>query len=281
MRTFKRVTGWFLLVVAVSGIIAILIGIVASWNVRNRVTEITVNLLTVGETAVNTVNAGLGRISDRLDTTLENVQTLETNLTSVGEDLTENSLVREAISANISEETAASISEARATAVTIQEAVIALDETIATVNQLPFVELDGFAVGLVSDLANGLIALEQEITTLRTGIQDRREERIGDTMAFFTGITSQISGRIGEAQSKVNDVQARLTTTSDKMAAAKESLPGIFTILTIGADVILLLVGVAFGSLLLHGWELAKKRDNAPEKASASASSDAGQTAAG
>ncbi|HUM71709.1 MAG TPA: hypothetical protein PLK31_23025, partial [Chloroflexota bacterium] len=89
MRTFKLVVAWILVALSVLGIIAVLIGLVASWSVRNRATEATVNLLTAGETAVTTLSNGIGRIDDRLAVTQQNIQTLETNITTVGADVTD------------------------------------------------------------------------------------------------------------------------------------------------------------------------------------------------
>ena len=103
MRTFKKVVGWILVVLAVLGIIAVLIGLVGSWQVRNMATEATLNLLTAGETAMTTLSNGIGRIDDRLAVTQQNIETLESNITSTGADVTENSLVGQAISAQLSE----------------------------------------------------------------------------------------------------------------------------------------------------------------------------------
>ncbi|HRQ41309.1 MAG TPA: hypothetical protein PLD25_25605 [Chloroflexota bacterium] len=261
MRTFKLVVAWILVALSVLGIIAVLIGLVASWSVRNRATEATVNLLTAGETAVTTLSNGIGRIDDRLAVTQQNIQTLETNITTVGADVTENSLVGQAISAQISEETAANIAEARATVQAITDAVNTLNAAINAANAIPFVQLDGFVAELVSDIADGIAELEQNITTFRTSVQERREERITDTVGYFTGITGQMSDRVTQVQSRLETAETRLSTTTDRLESAKVRLPRIYTTLTIAANVALLLIGVAFVSLLLHGWVLAHNPD--------------------
>lgn len=261
MRTFKLVVAWIVVALSVLGILAVLGGLVASWIVRNKVTEVTVNLLTVGETAVATTSQGLNRIGDRLEVSQQNMATVETNITSVGEDLAETSLVGTVIAGRISEETAASISEAKATAVTIADTVTALDAAINTVNEIPFVNLDGFVSTLVSDLADGLVELDTRMTEFRTGIQERREERVSTAAGFFTGLTSEMSSTIGGIQSRINEIDGRLADTSAKLADAKVSLPRTFTFITLAVNVALLLIGLAFVSLLLHGWVLVKNPD--------------------
>jgi hypothetical protein len=261
MRTFKLVVAWIVVVLSVLGILAVLAGMVGSWMVRNKVTEVTVNLLTVGETAVATTSQGLNRIDDRLDVSQQNITTLETNINNVGEDLAETSLVGTVLASNISEETAASISEAKATAVTIADTVAALDAAINTANEIPFINLDGFVPTLISDLADGLVELDTRMTEFRTGVQERREERVSTTAGYFTGLTSEMSNTIGDVQSRLNEIDGRLEDTADRLAEAKISLPRTFTLITLAVNVALLLIGLAFASLLLHSWGLAKNPD--------------------
>ena len=70
MRTFRIIVAWILTILAVVGVIVVLAGLVGSWIVRNRVTDVTVELLTVGETAVTMTSDGVNRVDDRLDESL-------------------------------------------------------------------------------------------------------------------------------------------------------------------------------------------------------------------
>ncbi len=261
MRTFKRVVAWIVVVLSVLGIVAVLAGVVGSWIVRNQVTNITVNLLTVGETAVATTSSSLNRIDDRLDVSLGNIATLEDNITGVGEDLAEDSLVGQAIANNISDELAASITEARATAVTIKDTVAALDGAVNAANDIPFVNLDGFAPALIGDVADGLDRLNEDMAEFRSGVQERREERLSNSVDFFTGITTNMSSGIGNIQTSLNEIDDRMDETSTKLAEAKISLPRTFTLITLAVNVALLFIGLAFVSLLLHSWAFAKNPD--------------------
>ncbi|MCP4359163.1 MAG: hypothetical protein GY796_14200 [Chloroflexi bacterium] len=261
MRTFKRVVAWIVVVLSVLGLAAMLAGVVGSWIVRNKVTDITVNLLTVGETAVAATSEGLNRVDDRLDVSQENITTLEDDIVSAGEKLEETSLVGTVIANNISEETAASISEAKATAVTIADTVAALDEAVNAANEIPFVNLDGFVPTLIGDAADGLTQLEEDMAEFRAGVVERREERISTSVDFFTGLTSEMSAAIGDIQTSLNEIDERMDETSTKLAAAKISLPRTFTLITLAVNVALLFMALAFVSLLLHGWTLAQNPD--------------------
>ncbi len=62
MRTFKLVLAWILMVLAVVGVIAVLAGLVGSWMVRNRVTAVTLELLTAGETIVAATSDSVNQV---------------------------------------------------------------------------------------------------------------------------------------------------------------------------------------------------------------------------
>ncbi|MBE7532818.1 MAG: hypothetical protein HND44_15060 [Chloroflexi bacterium] len=83
-----------------------------------------------------------------------------------------------------------------------------------------------------------------------------------------------MSDRVGRVQSRLETAEARLDTTTDRLESAKVRLPRIYTTITIAANVALLLIGVAFGSLLLHGWVLAKNPDLTLKELASGKSSD-------
>ena len=261
MRTFKRVVAWIVVVLSVLGLLVALAGIVGSWVVRNRVTTITVNLLTVGETAVAAANGAVHRIDDRLDVSQDRIDTLETNINNAGTDLQETSLVGQVIANQISDELALSINEARATAVSIADFIFTLNDAIEAANDIPFVNLDSMATQLIADAADGLVALDESMTEFRSGVQERREERISNSVSFFTGITTDMSSNIEQTQASLNEISHELDETAERLAERKVSLPRTFTIITVLVNLVLLLVALAFGSLLLHAWRFTQNPD--------------------
>lgn len=261
MSTFKRILAWIVVVLSVVALLAVLAGIVGSWVIRNKVTDITVNLLTVGETAVTAANGAVNRIDDRLDMSQDRINTLETNITDAGANLQENSLVGQVIANNISDELALSINEARATAVSIADLIFALNDTIETANDIPFVNLDGVVPQLISDAADDLVELNNSMTEFRTGVQERREERISNSVDFFTGLTAEMSAGVGDVQSNLNETSHELDELSERLAERKESLPRTFTLITVVVNLVLLFIALAFVSLLLHAWTFTKNPD--------------------
>ena len=261
MRTFKRVLVWIMVVLSVLGIVVVLGSFVGSWIVRNTVTDVTVELLTVGETAVSSVSDGLNRVDDRLDTSQDNLVILEDDIAAAGETVSDTNVVGTVIKRTTSDETALAITEARSTAVGLADTVAALDAAIEAANQVPFVNLDGVAFSAVGQVADGLEELEEDIAEFRVGVQERKDEKIEDSVDFLTGMTNKMSIGIAEVQSNINAVDTQLAGTSTNLADAKVTLPRIYTTITVVVNLILLLVGAAFISLLMHSWALAQNPD--------------------
>ncbi len=261
MRAAKQAFSWFMVVLSLLGIVVVLGSFVGSWVVRNTVTDVTVELLTVGETAVSSVSTGLNRVDNRLDTSQDNLVILEDDIIAAGEKVDEANVVGAVIKRTVSDDTVIAITEARSTAVGLADTVAALDEAINAANQIPFVNLDGMAFSAVGQVADGLEELESDIGDFRVEVQERKDEKIEDSVDFLTGMTNKMSIGIDEVQDSITAVDTRLETTSTNLADAKVTLPRIYTTITVIVNVMLLLVGAAFVSLLMHSFALAKNPD--------------------
>ncbi len=252
MRTFKLVVAWILTVLAVIGIIVVVVGFVGSWIVRNKAANVTVELLTVGETAVASISEGVNRVDSRLDESVVKVDEIETAVVGAGEVLKDNSIIGHVISQTIGAELAPAINSARDVVVTVSELTFALNDTIAAANEIPFVNLDGTIPTLIQDAADGIVQLNEDVTTLKTELVERREGRIEGNVEKVTGITTGISSKIQGVQGNLLDFDAELAALSEELASLKVSLPRTYTLITIGVNLLLLLMGVAFVSLIFH-----------------------------
>lgn len=261
MRTFKQVVAWIMVVLSLLGILLILGSFVGSWVVRSMVTDVTVDLLTVGETAVSSVSSGLNRVNTRLDISQDNLAILEDDIITAGETVNEANVVGTVIQRNVSDDTVIAITEARTTAVGIADTIIALDAAIKAANEIPFVTLNGVLFSTMGEVADGLGKLESDITDFRTGAQERKDERIKDSVDFFTDMTGKMSTGIGEVQNNIVTVDEQLAATSANLADAKVTLPRMYTMVTLAINIILLIVGAAFVSLFMHSWALAQNPD--------------------
>lgn len=261
MRTFKLVMAWILTVLAVLGLVLVVVGLVGSWNVRNRVTTATVALLTAGETAVSVGSDGVTRVDERLGESASRVMAVESAVVGAGEVLKDNSLIGAAISVTIGEQLAPALNTTKETAVTIADLTFAINDTINAVNDIPFVNLDGPGATLIQEAADGIVQLNDDVTTLKNELVERREGRIEGGVDTITGYTTVMTQGIQDVQSNLQAFNAELAALSAEIAALKVSLPRTFTLITIGVNLLLLLIAIALVSLLLHGISFIKNPD--------------------
>lgn len=252
MRTFKLVLAWILTVLAVIGVIAVLAGFVGSWMVRNKVTDVTINVLTVGETAVAATSDSVNQVESRLGESADKVMAVEDGIVGAGDVLKDNSIIIALINETIGDELAPALTSAKETAVTVANLTFALSDAVDAANGVPFVNLDGPGVNLIQGAADGIVQLNDDVTAMKTELVDRREGRIEGGVDVITGYTSGITLGIQEVQSSLQAFDDELAVLSADLGALKISLPRTYTLITIGINLILLLVGVAFISLFLH-----------------------------
>ena len=261
MRTFKLVLAWILTVLAVVGVIAVLAGLVGSWMVRNRVTDVTLELLTAGETIVAATSDSVNQVDGKLGGSADLVMDVEGAVLDAGDILKDNSIIGTLISQTIGEELAPAINSAKETAVTVAGFTFALNDAIEAANSIPFVNLDGPAVNLIQGASEGIIQVNNDVTEMKTELVDRREGRIEGGVDIITGYTSSITIALQEIQSQLQAFDAELATITVDLGALKISLPRTFTMITIGVNLVLLLIGVAFVSLFLHSLSFVKNPD--------------------
>lgn len=252
MKTVKLIIAWILMILAVVGVVAVLAGLVGSWIVRNEVTDVTLNLLTVGETAVTATRDSVNKVEDRLEQSAARVMTVEDKVVGAGDVLKDNSILIALINETVGEELSPALTTAKETAVTIATLTFALSDAVAAANNVPFINLDGPAVTLIQDAAAGIVEVHDDMTAMRTALIERREGRIEGGVDVITDYTSSITSGIQKVQQNLQAFDAELSTLSADLGALKISLPRIYTLITIGVDLILLLIGIAFISLILH-----------------------------
>jgi hypothetical protein len=261
MRTFKLVLAWILTVLAVMGVVVTLAGLVGSWVVRNRVTDVTLELLTAGETIIAATSDSVNQVNDSLAESTDLVVDVEGAVLEAGDILKDNSIIGTLISQTIGEELAPAINSAKETAVTVAGFTFALNDAITAANSIPFVNLDGPGVNLIQGASEGIIQVHNDVTEMKTELVDRREGRIEGGVDVITGYTTAITIALEEIQSQLQAFDAELAVITADLGALKISLPRTFTMITIGVNLVLLLIGVAFVSLFLHSLSFIKNPD--------------------
>ncbi|MCB8984401.1 MAG: hypothetical protein H6659_11290 [Ardenticatenaceae bacterium] len=256
MTTAKRIIAIVLMLVSVLGLLLALFGIVGSWSVRNKATDVTIRLLTAGETAVAASQSSLDRVDQRLTTAGENITFIENEMNNLGTTINETNLVFSVVSRTVGTELAPVVIQAQETAANVRDTVTAVNAAIEAINAIPFISLDEVLPqpGILQEIGDELAAIRAEVEETRTAMQTRKEEIVNGSISIITDRTTRLNGRVDNVQGRIAELDARLATASSNLAQLKISLPRLFTLGALALSIAFLFAGLAFASLFFHSW---------------------------
>jgi hypothetical protein len=204
MKILKGVLAVGVMVMSVLLIILFVAGIVGNWMANNALTDATVQVLTSVDTVLGHTEQALTRLETAVGNTRDQVDTFDENVAAAGENFAENPVILTALSERLDLGIGPAVDEVRGTVQTIREAALAAQNTVQTLNALPFVSIGG-SVGEESRLQNlsdSVTSLEEGVQELRNGV---REAKAGRSAAF--------AWALGRATSRLDDGLARIETT--------------------------------------------------------------------
>lgn len=249
--TIKRILAVALVVLAVVGILLMIGAIVGTWIINGQVSDLTVAQLDRVDMGIDRIVLVINQIDDQLDDINDIVKAIETAALSLGGVLEENSIVVNLIEELLGVELGSRAERARETVGSIQSAVDGIDNTLQTIDSLPFVSLLDNRPNLevFGDVADGLEGFQTDAAEAREVVGERRTEIIQGGVSIVTERTSKLSGGIDNVQGLMGDVSSQLATLRVRIQETRDSFSRTLNLLTLLINLILLLTVLAFLSL--------------------------------
>ncbi len=196
MKLWKRILA--LAIMALSVIVAILciVGIVGAWLINDSVTSDVVRVITGVEGALGVADDGLARIGTRVGTARGRVADFEETVQAAGETVAEAPVLLRALSEKLDLGIVPAIEELRETVQSIRETIIGVQNTIETINALPFVSIGnrGADRERLQQLSEGITALNEGVQETRNGIREARAQAAAQVTSAIGRGTSRLDG---------------------------------------------------------------------------------------
>jgi predicted PurR-regulated permease PerM len=260
-QTIKRILAVVVAILALVGVLLTVGAIVGTWIINDQVSDLTLDLLGRVDSGVDNATLVTSQVDDRLGQANDRIQAVETAAISLGGELDQNRIILNVISELLGVELGDRLQKVGQTIDSIGSAAESIDSTLQTLDALPFVSLldDRPRLAVFEELADGIEQLQNDVAETRADIDQRRSEIIEGGVSIVTERTSKMSGRIDNLQQLLADVDSQLATLKARSQEIQETFPRTLDLLTIMVNLVLLLVVVAFLSLLAHSVALFKR----------------------
>jgi archaellum component FlaC len=265
MEVLKRILAIIAIVISVVFIIACLAVVVFSWSINTPLTNAITGALTGVGRVLTAADTGLERVNTRLAEAQTNVDTIEERVETAGETLSETSVVYQVLDRTVGDELFPKVAAAGETIVTIRDSVVAFNETLESLNGIPFVEVPTLTENLET-AAQRLETVQSDVEETRAELLAIREEAISKPVTAITDRTTRISDGLEAAQTALSGTQTNIDGNLESIDRIKARVPGLIDLVSLVFSFIFLWIAFGQAGLIVLAWGVVKGPDES-EKA--------------
>ena len=164
MSAGKRIFAVVIIILSIVGIVLCVGGIIGTWIVEDRLTRVTVNLLSSAEEMLQTVGNGLDRVGTDLQDARDGIADIERLAKGLSDKAKNTNLILVAIEQALSDREFPKLQRAQTTVQGLVESIVAFNKTLEAINGLPGVE--------VPTLTKSLSATQDKVDSALQPVQD-------------------------------------------------------------------------------------------------------------
>lgn len=222
---FKRILLYAAIVISILFLLLGLAGIIGGWVINKPVTETIQTVLTSFDTALQrmeevSINAGAA-----LSETTAALETANQRVQEAGEELADTSLILEAVFLIVGEDIEPNTNRARDNFVAIYDTVIAIEEAIAAINSIPFINLEIPGSEEIASIRTGMEEIAVGLTELKDEIQQRREARAENLVEAISTPINRLNTRVEEMAARIAGIEARLGLAIERTEQVNSQIP--------------------------------------------------------
>jgi hypothetical protein len=225
MMLWKRILAVTAMVSSVLLIILLVAGTVGTWIVSSTLKDSMVRTLTgldgvLGNTqnALSELDTAVGGARQRLDAFDETVATAAANL--------EDPILLAAIGDRLDLGIAPAVEEVRSTVQSIRETVLVAQNTVQTLNTLPFVSIGSSVAddGTLQSLAASVTSLVEGVREIRAGVRAARDGAIEGVVTTLNQRTARMDAELASIETAVSGADARASALRARVSDLQSTL---------------------------------------------------------
>jgi len=222
---FKRILLYAAMVISVLFLLLSLAGIIGGWALNKPATEAALTVLTSFDNALQRIEeasaktgAALSEISTALDDADQQIQ-------EAGEELADTNLLLEVISLLIGEDIEPNTDQAGESIRSIYDTVLAIEEAIAAINAIPFLNIEIPGEEEIASIRTGMEEMAVAVSELKEEVQQRREDRAENLVEAISAPINRLNTRVEELQTRMADIEQRSGMAIERIDQVQSRVP--------------------------------------------------------
>jgi ABC-type transporter Mla subunit MlaD len=262
----KRIFAVVIVVLSIVGILLCVGGIIGTWIAEDRLSRVTVGLLSSAEEMLQRMGNGLDRVNTDLQDARDGIADIERLAQGLGDKARNTNLVLVAIEQALNGREFPKVQRVQTTVQSLVESVVTFNRTLEAINGIPGVEVPTLTKSLDAT-QDRIDAALQPVQDLVTKVDQMKSGVVDASVEFVTTYTTKVETILKTVQGEVQDYVAQVRRLEALVSAAKARLPFYFTLGAIAITLALLLFLWGEARLFIYGlvvWRAAKAAPELP-----------------
>jgi uncharacterized coiled-coil protein SlyX len=200
------------------------------------------------EIVAGEAGATLAEVSTSLEDADQRVQDL-------GAGLAETNLVVEALNRILDVDVEQKVSQARQGVRSLYDTVVAVEETIAALNAIPFLNVEVPGSTEINDIRTGMEEMAVSAAELREESQQRQEDRAENLVEAISAPINRLNDRVDEMHTRMTGAENRLGLAVEGVGEIQSKVPRWIDIASIIATLLLAWLMFSQGAVILLCWQ--------------------------
>ena len=228
MRILRKTARLAAIVLAALFVGLSLVGILGTWFVSRKASDVALKGFGVIEVGVGVVDAGVGRVDDLIATSRTEVRQASETIAAVGGQTLANSPVLNALNERLDTSLAPRIAQMQQALGPVRDALGNVSSAVSFVSSLPMMAEHAPRLAALDETLNRLEGMSADATQLRSTLRSLVAAQTSDvtpeTVAALNGLTQRIDTRLGEVQAKVQALREEVDALQVRLDKAKSRL---------------------------------------------------------
>lgn len=225
MPIFKRILWYAAIVISSLFLLLGLAGIIGGWAINKPLTDTILAVLVSFDEALHRMEEASSKASAALSESSAALEDADQRLQEAGEELADTSILLEVISRLVGEDIQPNMDQTAENIRAVYDTVVAIEEAIAAINTIPFVDLEIPGGEEVASIRTGMEEMAVTVSELREEVQQRREERAEKLVERISAPVNTLNSRVEEMETKIIDIEARLGLAIERIDQVQSRVP--------------------------------------------------------